>query len=226
MCRRLSHTATVTDGSTARALARCPASAPRSLWLGSGGDGELACRRGSVRAGGPWVTIHLCDLPEGARRSERTSRHPSAWSCSRWGLPSRAGCPVRWCALTAPFHPYLCAGCPGHRRSVFCGTVLRVTPTGISPAPLLCGAPTFLDAVSNCANNTATPRSPGQLTVAEYRTSETQNTQKFDQCLPKWFCLQVRRSTKPEGGLLVASYNTLGRGCVSDGVCLEETGGL
>jgi exodeoxyribonuclease VII large subunit len=27
--------------------------------------------------------------------------------CSRWGLPSRPGCPDRWCALTAPFHPCL-----------------------------------------------------------------------------------------------------------------------
>jgi len=30
----------------------------------------------------------------------------SAWPCSRWGLPSRPGRPGRWCALTAPFHPY------------------------------------------------------------------------------------------------------------------------
>jgi len=32
--------------------------------------------------------------------------------------------PAARCALTAPFHPYL------FRRFVFCGTVLRVTPTG------------------------------------------------------------------------------------------------
>ena len=31
-----------------------------------------------------------------------------AWPCSGWGLPSRPGHPGRWCALTAPFHPYLC----------------------------------------------------------------------------------------------------------------------
>jgi hypothetical protein len=30
------------------------------------------------------------------------------WPCSGWGLPSRLGCPRRWCALTAPFHPCLC----------------------------------------------------------------------------------------------------------------------
>jgi hypothetical protein len=28
------------------------------------------------------------------------------WSCSGWGLPSRTGHPVRWWALTPPFHPY------------------------------------------------------------------------------------------------------------------------
>ena len=31
--------------------------------------------------------------------------HP-VWSSSGWGLPSRPGHPDRWCALTAPFHPY------------------------------------------------------------------------------------------------------------------------
>ena len=30
----------------------------------------------------------------------------SAWPCSGWGLPSQPGRPGRWCALTAPFHPY------------------------------------------------------------------------------------------------------------------------
>lgn len=37
--------------------------------------------------------------------------------------------PSRWCALTAPFHPYRQS-----RRFVFCGTFLRVTPTGRYPA--------------------------------------------------------------------------------------------
>jgi len=32
---------------------------------------------------------------------------PPVWPCSRWGLPSRLSCLNRWCALTAPFHPYL-----------------------------------------------------------------------------------------------------------------------
>ena len=31
---------------------------------------------------------------------------PPIWPCTGWGLPSRSGHPDRWCALTAPFHPY------------------------------------------------------------------------------------------------------------------------
>ena len=34
-----------------------------------------------------------------------TSSSP-IWSLSGWGLPSQAGHPACWCALTAPFHPY------------------------------------------------------------------------------------------------------------------------
>jgi hypothetical protein len=78
---------------------------------------------------------------------ERSGRSPKAPSrpCSRWGLPSRPGHPGRWCALTAPFHPYL----PRSRRSAFCGTFPRVTPgrcyrppcpvePGLSSAPGWC----------------------------------------------------------------------------------------
>ena len=73
----------------------------------AGGDGESACRRGSVRRpasrrGG--VAIHLSGLPGDIGRATR----PTFWPCSGWGLPSRPGHPDRWCALTAPFHPCLC----------------------------------------------------------------------------------------------------------------------
>jgi hypothetical protein len=81
------------------------------------------------------VTIHLCGPPGGSlRRGTDGPPLPPVRPCSGWGLPShpdRSGC---WCALTAPFHPCLCRS-PGHRRSVFCGTFLRVAPTGLSPAP-------------------------------------------------------------------------------------------
>ncbi len=51
------------------------------------------------------------------------------WPCSRWGLPSRSGHPERWCALTAPFHPY-----PPRTggRSVLCGTVPQVPRVAVS----------------------------------------------------------------------------------------------
>ena len=47
-----------------------------------------------------------CRIGPIREESRRILKRP-AWSCSRWGLPSRTGHPVRWCALTAPFHPYL-----------------------------------------------------------------------------------------------------------------------
>ncbi len=75
----------------------------------------------------------------------------SIWSCSGWGLPSFQCHHWNWCALTAPFHPYhgtACGPAAGRittgnvwpwctlaGRFVFCGTFLRVTPTGRYPAP-------------------------------------------------------------------------------------------
>ena len=55
------------------------------------------------------MAIHLSGLPGEcplSRADEQPVSH--AWPCSGWGLPSRRGRPRRWCALTAPFHPYLC----------------------------------------------------------------------------------------------------------------------
>ena len=72
------------------------------------GDGEPACRRGSVRRS--LTGIRLCDHPSVRPTWEcRRADHPlPVWPCSGWGLPSRPGHPGRWCALTAPFHPHLC----------------------------------------------------------------------------------------------------------------------
>jgi hypothetical protein len=74
-------------------------------------------------------------------RSGTNEERPPIWSCSGWGLPSSRCHHRDWCALTAPFHPYqviLYSGSPFHTgpwRFVFCGTILRVTPTGRYPAP-------------------------------------------------------------------------------------------
>ncbi len=53
----------------------------------------------------------------------------SVWPCSEWGLPSRARHRARWWSLTPPFHPYRSEP----RRFTFCGTGLRVTPSGCYP---------------------------------------------------------------------------------------------
>ena len=54
--------------------------------------------------------------------------HSSIWSCTGWGLHSFSGHPKNWCALTAPFHPYLDRIYqPG--RSTLCCTFLHVTVT-------------------------------------------------------------------------------------------------
>jgi hypothetical protein len=98
---------------------------PQVRWCS---DGESACRRDSVRPLRAWVAIHLSGLPGDAFLSEggrATLSH--AWPCSGWGLPSRSGHPDRWCALTAPFHPYLC----GPRSTI--GGLLSVALSCESP---------------------------------------------------------------------------------------------
>src|SRR3954466_7664050 len=60
-----------------------------------------------------------------------------AWPCTWRGLPCAPTSPRRRCALTAPFHPCLCAPHvrARHRRSVLCGTFPRVSPGGRYPPP-------------------------------------------------------------------------------------------
>jgi hypothetical protein len=111
-----------------------------------GGD-ESACKPDSVgRVSGP-AAIHLglpspaasCGLPAGSDGPSSDAcaggmlEHPPFWPCSGWGLPSRPSHLRRWWSLTPPFHPYRFA--EAHRRSVFCGTVPRVTPGGCYPPP-------------------------------------------------------------------------------------------
>jgi hypothetical protein len=61
----------------------------------------------------------------------RTGRPPPAWPCSRWGLPSHPGRPGCWCALTAPFHPYLCGAAPETAPAI----------GGLFSVALSCGSP-------------------------------------------------------------------------------------
>ena len=59
--------------------------------------------------------------------------HPPVWPCSGWGLHSRPGHPGRWCALTAPLHPCLCAVGPFHRPARAIGGLLSVALSFGSP---------------------------------------------------------------------------------------------
>jgi len=114
------------------------------------GDGEPACRRGSVPGS-------LAGVPVGGHPSERPTwgwvllRGPGravrspVWPCSGWGLPSRPGHPGRWCALTAPFHPYLCPEGPSAVCSLWHFPAGH--PDRLLAGTLPSGAPTFLDAV-------------------------------------------------------------------------------
>ena len=52
----------------------------------------------------------------------------------RVGFAVRPLLPAARCALTAPFHPYLCRS-RGHRRYAFCGTFRRLSTPGRYPAP-------------------------------------------------------------------------------------------
>ena len=92
----------------------------------------------------------------------RAGQPSPAWPCSGWGLPSRPGHPGRWCALTAPFHPYLCR------------PVARPAIGGLFSVALSCGSPRL--AVSQHpalrspdlprpGHRGVAPRPPGRLTV-------------------------------------------------------------
>jgi hypothetical protein len=124
--------------------------------------GEPACTPDSVpvpegTGGGhpsrPAVTRRLQrpTRENGARRNGRlwTGSPLPVWPCSGWGLPSRPGHPGRWCALTAPFHPYLCGDTEASLPSAVCS--LWHFPAGhpdwALPSTLPYGVRTFLGPV-------------------------------------------------------------------------------
>src|SRR5579863_6103836 len=92
------------------------------------GDGESACRRGSVALSDE-VAIHLSGLPGDC--SEERAGYP----CPTFGLAPggvyRAGRVTPAAGALLPHRFTLaCAGAARHRRFDLCGTFLRVTPTG------------------------------------------------------------------------------------------------
>ena len=164
--------------SRARGASTCRGSRPRSAWRRGPSQNAAAPPRPTVgpdprfrrSAGGRWrvglyagfcpdargsvVAIHLGRrLPAGSSGlpgSDRTGRPLPVWPCSGWGLPSRPGHPGRWCALTAPFHPYLCGDSEASPPSAVCS--LWHFPAGhpdwALPSTLPCGVRTFLGPVA------------------------------------------------------------------------------
>ena len=121
-------------------------------------DGEPACRRGSVHshAGDRWPSIYAAYLGS-ARSPGRTGRPSPLLGLAPGGVYLAA--PVaRTAGALLPHRFTLACAVSGHRRSVLCGTFLRVAPTRFA-STLPCGAPTFLDAEA--------PRPPSRLTVRE-----------------------------------------------------------
>ena len=90
----------------------------------------------------------------GVRRPGATGSRPDAgreagvspgpiWPCTGWGLPSRPRYRGRWCALTAPFHPYPAACRHASGRFAFCCTCRPLRALAL-PGILPCGVRTFL----------------------------------------------------------------------------------
>ncbi len=114
----------------------------------------------SSAVAGARVAIHLSGLPGDCTRRCWAGSPSPAWPCSGWGLPSRPGHPGRWCALTAPFHPYLCRPVARTGPSAVCS--LWHFPAGHPDWPLAstlpCGVPTFLDTTARAATTRPTHR--------------------------------------------------------------------
>ena len=117
-------------------------------------------------AGASTVAIHLGRrLPDGScglPGDQRAGRPSPVRPCSRWGLPSRPGRPGRWCALTAPFHPCLCAG----PKPVAIGGLLSVA--------LSCGSPRLGVTQHRALRSPDVPRSRSRLATA--RSAATRPT--------------------------------------------------
>ena len=133
---------------------------------------------------GRWLPNASSDLPgsrygsgQAARRAG-ARRCPLIWSCSQWGLPSQAGHPSCWWALTPPFHPYPNAGTPAQGRFAFCGTfpTRNTFERWALPTTAPCGVRTFLRDVSPMLPSRRPPQRPSgspQSQHPSYRTHDS-----------------------------------------------------
>jgi hypothetical protein len=78
-----------------------------------------------------WVAIHLSDLPRECLFTRRAGRLPCL-ILLRVGFTEPPWLPKMLVRSYRTVSPLPVLGCPSHRRSVFCGTVLHVTATHIS----------------------------------------------------------------------------------------------
>ena len=137
---------------------------------------EFACRRDSVPE--PVAGVSVDDHPSlrSTRKCLRTDRPLPARSCSGRGLPSRPGHPDRWCALTAPFHPY-----QPLRGLAVCS--LWHFPAGRPGWPLTsalpCGVPTFLDPLGGPRPSSTLHPSCRRLTGVSGATQLPARSDKF-----------------------------------------------
>ena len=111
------------SGQSPNRLKKKPRSGPvsRVLFLAERGDGHSSRTPIARRLEQP-TRESIANRTDSRQRRRR--RLLPVWSCSGWGLPSQPSHLGCWCALTAPFHPYLIRTVArrGHRRCVFCGT--------------------------------------------------------------------------------------------------------
>jgi|GEM_PF-6215396 len=137
--------------------------APRVTECHPGGHAEkseLTCKPGSVEDGHSSGTGVTARLKQPTREHVRAARRVNdacspIWPCSGWGLPCHGLLPAARCALTAPFHPYLCLR-TGHRRFVFCGTFHRLAPPRryLAPCPMEPGLSSVVSRTTATARST------------------------------------------------------------------------
>jgi hypothetical protein len=123
----------------------------------------------------PVAAIHLGRrLPDGScglPGDDRTGSPSPVRPCSRWGLPSHPGRPGCWCALTAPFHPCLCAVAPSAVCSLWHFPAGH--PDWALPSTAPCGVRTFLGPVLRAARYAAARPAHCHLQVTTRRRAAT-----------------------------------------------------
>ncbi len=114
-------------------------------------------------------------------RSQRGSRHMETYLVLlRVGFTLPPLLPAARCALTTPFHPYLCSR-TNHRRSALCGTFRRLSPPRryLALYPLEPGlSSAMLPDKRNRISENSTQRLPSQLTL-KFNTEQAHNTPPF-----------------------------------------------